>query len=91
MTLDEIPLSGFVLIISGYDLAAAASSSVTIEKLYDLCISAPFCLVHLKEKQLHKLLLGNDKGGFIDVMFEQAITLETIEYLLGILPQVGCV
>ena len=87
---------------SGDDLAATAAFEmvVTIEELYELCASDALSLGALKEKQLHKLLLGKDKEGFIVSYYEypffhqacmnEKVTLEIIEYLLSIFPQVGC-
>ena len=84
---------------SGDDLAAAAAFErvVTIEELYELCESDALSLGALKEKQLHKLLLGKDKEGFVVSYYEypffheacmnEKVTLEIIEYLLSIFPQ----
>ena len=96
MTFDENPTTGFVQITVVEDFAVLCAS-VTIEELYDLCLYGALSLGALKEKQLHKLLLGKDKEGFIVSYYEypffheacmnEKVTLEIIEYLLSIFPQ----
>ena len=74
---------------SGDDLAAVAAGegAVTFYELYELCESYTLSLGALKEKQLHKLLLGKDKEGFIVSYYKNIPSFISIR---AVFPQVGC-